>query len=109
MPNGSKISKDKARKWVKKYNQKHEKDPNFLSSILFDKSLVLDLLNEPNCAGLRIYNAEADDDRLHFVLVGVDANGNNLLPAEEATTSGSYSLLDDGQRCPGQPGCPKEF
>lgn len=109
MANGAKIPKSKARKWVKKYNQKHEKDPNFLSSMLFDKEVVLDLLNEPNCAGLRIYNAEADDDTLHFVLVGIDANGNNLLPAEEDTVTGAYSLVDEGKPCPGKPGCPREL
>jgi hypothetical protein len=109
MTKGAKITKSKARKWVKKYNQKHEKNPNFLSSVLFDKELVLELLNEPNCTGLRIYNSESDDDKLHFVLVGVDASGNNLLPTGEETTTEAYSLLDDGARCPGSPGCPEEI
>lgn len=114
MAKGEKISKSKARKWVNNYKKKHEKDDNYLSSILFDKKIVMDMLNEPKCEGLRVYNAMDDDGSLHFILVGTDANGNNILPpTEEYTTKtileatdGDPILIDDGQKCP--PDCPPD-
>lgn len=114
MANGEKISKAKARKWVNNYKKKHSSDKNYLSSMLFDKAIVISMLNEHKCEGLRVYNAMDDEGKLHFVLVGTDANGNNLLPpGEEYTTKtvidsadGDPILLDDGKPCP--PFCPDD-
>ncbi len=106
MAKGEKISKAKAKKWVNNYKAKHSKDKNFLSSMLFDKKVVVDMLNEPNCEGLRVYNAIDDEGNEHFVLVGTDANGGNLLPSSEESLTESYSLLDNGFPCP--PNCPPD-
>lgn len=114
MAKGSKISKSKARKWVNNYKKKHGNDKNFLSSMLFDKHIVLKMLNEDKCEGLRIYNALDDEGGLHFVLVGTDAEGNNILPSgdeymaktiEEADGDDPI-LINDGQNCP--PNCPDD-
>lgn len=118
MAKGEKITKKEARKWIKKYEKEHQGDANFLSSMLFDKKIVLSMLSEEGCEGLRIYNAMDDDGKSHFILVGTDAKGNNIVPdAEDYTAartidmdaSGSAILLNDGWPCPGKPGCPKEI
>lgn len=106
MANGGKISKAKAKKWVNNYKAKHGKDKNFLSSMLFDKKVVIDLLSEDKCEGLRVYNAIDDEGKEHFILVGTDAKGSNLLPSNEESLTESYSLLDEGKRCPTD--CPPE-
>lgn len=114
MAKGEKISKGKARKWVNNYKKKYEKDKNYLSSVLFDKKIVMDMLNEARCEGLRVYNAMDDEGNLHFVLVGTDANGNNLLPPGDEygaktvldSTNGDPILIDEGARCP--PTCPDD-
>jgi hypothetical protein len=112
---GDKISKSKARKWVDNYKKKHGKEKNFLSSMLFDKEVVLRLLSEKGCEGLRIYNALDDEGKEHFILVGTDAKGNNLLPKEEdddaslsmsRMADGGAMLLNDGMPCP--PFCPDD-
>lgn len=104
MAKGEKISKAKAKKWVNNYKAKYGKDKNFLSSMLFDKKVVIDMLNEDKCEGLRVYNAIDDEGKEHFILVGTDEQGNNLLPSSEESLTESYSLLDNGERCP--PFCP---
>jgi hypothetical protein len=104
MANGGKITKAKAKAWVDRYKKKHDKDPKKLFSELFDKSLIEDLLKEPGCAGLRVYNSYDENDDLHFVLVGTDANGNDLLPTTEESTTEVNSIVEDGRRCP--PFCP---
>ncbi len=58
------------------------------------------MLHEDRCKGLRVYNAVDDEGKEHFVLVGTDANGGNLLPSSEESLTESYSLLDNGLRCP---------
>lgn len=114
MAKGSKISKSKARKWVDNYKKQHSKDKNYLSSMLFDKKIVMSMLNEDKCEGLRIYNALDDEGGLHFVLVGTDADGNNILPASDEymtktideADGGDPILIDDGKKCP--PVCPPD-
>jgi hypothetical protein len=105
---GDKIIKDN-------YKKKHGKEKNFLSSMLFDKDIVLTLLNEKGCEGLRVYNALDDEGKEHFILVGTDAKGNNLLPDSDDDTPLSMSrtasdngamLLDNGMPCP--PFCPDD-
>ncbi len=114
MAKGEKISKAKAKKWVNNYKKEHEKDKNYLSSMLFNKKIVMDMLNEDKCEGLRIYNAMDDEGKLHFVLVGTDANGDNILPPTDEyvaktildSAGGDPILIDDGVRCP--PICPPD-
>jgi hypothetical protein len=114
MAKGNKISKSKARKWVNNYKKKHSKDKNFMSSMLFDKEIVLKMLKEDKCKGLRIYNALDEEGKLHFVLVGTDANGNNILPNEDeymAKTAqevegGDPIMINDGDPCPDN--CPPD-
>jgi len=46
---------------------------------LFGKNDVVSLLNQSNCAGVRIYFAIDDTSKPCFVLVGADADGNDLV------------------------------
>jgi hypothetical protein len=97
-----KISKAKAKKMADKFR----KNGKGISSVNFTAEQFERLLREPNCAGIRVYNAY-DEDKKEFTmfLVGTDANGNNLLPArEELEDSDPYSIENDGKLCP--PNCP---
>jgi hypothetical protein len=113
MAKGEKITKSKARKWVDSYKKKFGKEKYFLSSMLFDKEIVLKLLSEQGCEGLRVYNALDDEGKEHFILVGADAKGNNILPDGDDDSStmnkatGSEAMLvDNGYPCP--PACPDD-
>lgn len=114
MATGEKISKGTARKWVNNYKEKHEQDKNYLCSMLFNKQIVLSLLNERGCESLRVYNALDEEGKEHFILVGVDASGKNILPETDEYTgntadvdaNGGAFLVNNGSPCPGLPGCP---
>jgi hypothetical protein len=59
--------------------------------ITFDRSIVLRILSQPNCEGLRAYLcAKPFNEKLHtsIVLVGVDANGFDLNYAIDDTKDG---------------------
>ncbi|MCZ8021876.1 MAG: hypothetical protein O9302_14770 [Cyclobacteriaceae bacterium] len=100
MAAGGKISKKQAREWVARYRKENEGNPKVLYSETFDKDLIQELLNEPGCAGIRIYNSIDDEGKLQLILVGVDSNGKNILPSNEESTSEAEILLEFGKRCP---------
>ncbi|MCE2732559.1 MAG: hypothetical protein LW821_04255 [Flammeovirgaceae bacterium] len=100
MAAGGKISKKQAREWVARYRKENEGNPKVLYSETFDKNFIQELLNEPGCAGIRIYNSIDDEGQLQFILVGVDKDGKNILPNNEETTTEPVFLLDFGKRCP---------
>jgi hypothetical protein len=97
MANGNKIPKDKATQWVKKYKDKHKDSTN---SILYDASLIQELLNIPGCVSIRIHFAENDSSNNCLVLVAVDKDGNSILPPDNAVTTDSAFIMDDGALCP---------
>jgi len=100
MAAGGKISKKQAREWVARYRKENEGNPKVLYSETFDKEFIQELLNEPGCAGIRIYNSIDDEGQLQFILVGVDKDGKNILPNNEETTTEPVFLLEFGKRCP---------
>jgi hypothetical protein len=100
---GKKISKNQARQWTSSYQQ----NGKGAKSVMFEKADLLALLNQPECEGLRIYNAiDVDNSEQPFTmfLVGTKADGTNLLPSSEEALNETYFIWDDGQLCP--PFCP---
>ena len=58
---------------------------------MFPRDVFEALLAQPGCAGIRIYNGQAEDRTAASVLVGVNAEGNDM-------TSGA--LFEWGLPCP---------
>lgn len=94
---GKRISLAEARNRValfkKKYMERPPAEPEFIKANLFSKRLVLEVLHQPGCEGIRIYNsvnpAGRDPETGHIgevrelILVGTDKNGNDFLtPAD---------------------------
>lgn len=72
----------------------------------FNRAAIDQLLAQPGCTGLRIYYGLDDALLLHAVLVGVDAENNDLL-TPVALTAGEGDgpvIIDNSIRCP--PICP---
>lgn len=73
-----------------------------------DRSAVEGLFAQSGCVKLRVYFGMYEDLTVHTVLVGVDANDADLLPAETATDPSEDDgvIVNDGYRCP--PICPPD-
>jgi DNA-directed RNA polymerase sigma subunit (sigma70/sigma32) len=56
-----------------------------------DKTSILNLLNQPNCEGMRMYFGLDDNNKLTLVIVGTNVQGNDM-------TSGQ--ILDRMNICP---------
>ena len=97
MANGKKIPKKEAIEMVKKFKANHSKSTQ---SVLYDASLIQELLNIPGCVTVRIHLAEDDEKNTTLVLVAVDKDGNALLPLDNVTAVQSAFILDEGAKCP---------
>lgn len=88
MANGASITLSEAQTWTQNYQ---DDNPNATKAWLYDTSVLDDIITQSGCLGVRIYNAINDDDEACLVLVGVDANGDDM-------TEGV--ILDKGSPCP---------
>lgn len=79
---------------------------NFPVCETFNKSAVLELLNNPEAVFLRLYYGMSGDYAVHAILVAADADGEDMLPAaggNDVLASESQEenvILEDGFRCP---------
>jgi len=58
-------------------------------------------ISNPDCKGIRIYSGMDTDLKVHSILVGVDVNGEDILPPVD---DDEIKILEEGKRCP--PYCP---
>jgi hypothetical protein len=63
----------------------------FVRAVAFGRDAVLELLNQPGCAGIRVYQGMEEHGRRVLVLVGVDLEGKDLYLGR---------LEDKGWPCP---------
>jgi hypothetical protein len=89
------------------------------TSETFDRSAIDVLLQLPGCVSLRIYFGMEEDEKISLVIVGVDAEGKDILTpislsssnlslasAEASTDSETLTdpIVENGTKCP--PVCP---
>jgi hypothetical protein len=72
-------------------NYRNAQTGDYIKAEYFGKNAILDLLNQDNCIGMRIYYGLDNNSVKKLVLVGVDGNGNDL---------DSGVILDKGFPCP---------
>ncbi len=68
----------------------------------FNRNAFDTLLAEEGCQGLRIYMGMDEELKIHAIIVGVNENNEDILPAVAANliaTSGVV-IAEEGQRCP---------
>ncbi|HEY1047978.1 MAG TPA: hypothetical protein VGF79_16170 [Bacteroidia bacterium] len=57
----------------------------------FNKSIIQEIIDQPLCEGIRIYNAIDDSNIRTVVITGIDGNGNDLY---------NGVLAEYAERCP---------
>lgn len=72
---GEIIPLDKASKWTANYRAKN---PNKINAHFFGEHFLREILVQKNCVGLRMYYAMDEKGIQQLLVVGADANGNDL-------------------------------
>jgi hypothetical protein len=116
------ISVSKAVELTKRYRQgkiellRQLRSPDYLDKSfsmpeaeMFNRDAIALLLNQKGAKGMRIYVGQDDKGLIRFVLVGVDAKGEDIIGKRDtlkrmaytASSEGSSAIiLEVGQRCP---------
>ena len=79
------------------------KDQNILPiSETFDRDAVDAVMQQEGCVALRIYYGMTEDFLVHAILVGVNADNEDILPSTSNLTSSTDGdiLAEQGIRCP---------
>lgn len=94
---GDPISYDIAKKWVSNYQ---EKNSDGTMAHFFGYEIIKDILALEGCMGIRMYYALDDSGERQIILVGVDENGNNIVPGTNGRTKDEGVLADASFPCP---------
>lgn len=66
----------------------------------FDRNIFDTLLAKNGCTGIRIYYGMDVSQKVHAIVVAVNANNEDILPVGAAVTGGNDDIGDEAQRCP---------
>ena len=97
------ISLETAKKWTANYRATIK--PGETEAHYWGAAIIRQLLDENRSVGIRAYYAIDDNGKKQLLLVGVDEDGNNLLPKEgdasnSATAEGDPIIVDQSLPCP---------
>ncbi len=113
MSNGSFISLQQAIDMTTSYRNQREKmlEPSYRDQGVlptcetFDKTLVQQVLDQDQCVSFRVYFGMDNNKQVRTILVGVNADGKDILPEKSDAAAGEEGLIVDiAARCP--PFCP---
>jgi hypothetical protein len=85
---GEEISLETASAWTANFRSEH---PYSIKALYYGRNILLDMLDQENCVGLRFYFAIDSEGAKQLVIVGVDADGNDLY---------NGIVADRGKPCP---------
>ncbi|MCW3074259.1 MAG: hypothetical protein JWP69_1328 [Flaviaesturariibacter sp.] len=68
----------------------------------FDRAAFDTVLAQNDCQGLRIYFGMDNSYKVHAIIVGVDSNDADMIPAKSSATD--EQIIETGARCPSD--CP---
>lgn len=93
-----------AKRWTANYRATIK--PGETEAHYFGGDIIHRLLNEDKSVGIRVYYAIDDNGKKQLLLVGVDKDGNNLLPTEGAAARTTEEdedppiIVDQSKPCP---------
>lgn len=95
---GGAISLETFQKWSGNYIQENQ---DGTQAHFFGREIINQILAEEGCVGIRMYYALDDDGNRQILLVGVDSEGNDLLPsAGGRIADGGNTVADMSWPCP---------
>jgi hypothetical protein len=100
---GDPIDLQTAQLWTANYRTQN---PEELFGHYFGADIIHQILGESGCVGIRIYYAIDEKGERKLLIVGVDAQGNDLLPIEGAMNGEGNTIADFSYPCPNM--CPPD-
>lgn len=95
---GGPIDEGDAKKWMKKYKDKH---PDGIHAYFFGADIIKKIVDNPEAVGMRIYFAYGETDKTQMVLIGAREDGTNIWPDENGKDSRPGGTVgDNGKPCP---------
>lgn len=102
--NGRRITLKAARELINRHQQDtHKGEGEKLHSLFIKKTLLKELIEDENCAYVRLFvGKKASISTLHtIVIVGADKNGQNLIAdSSDLETTAHNKIYDDLGHCP---------
>lgn len=98
---GGRLDLTMARQWAQNFRNAN---PNDVRSHYFGRDILDKILAQPGCIGIRAYYALTDNKEKELLIVGVDQQGNSMLPSSAVIQPGENSIMDVSFPCP--PFCP---
>ena len=95
---GEMIDPALGQKWIDNYRNKVKSDPKAIFGEFYGFRKIEELVGQTGAVGIRIYYAIDDTGTQRMILVGTDANQNDIAPI--AGSKGQGLVLDVGFQCP---------
>jgi len=91
---GTLVSKELSKQWITNYTSKN---PSLLRAHFFGFEIVNQILNQSGCIGIRMCYALNNSGVQQILLVGVNSNGENILPSTQVAgkISGNEGIIAD--------------
>ncbi|WP_276497407.1 hypothetical protein [Pontibacter litorisediminis] len=82
-----------AAKWTKNYRERATPDPRgfVVKGHFFGREILQEILDQPGCMGIRMYHARDERGQRQVVLVGANADGEDMV---------SGTVADGAKVCP---------
>ncbi|NOT75129.1 MAG: hypothetical protein HOP08_09395 [Cyclobacteriaceae bacterium] len=93
---GGSLPNSQAKEWIKNYK---DKNPGEIQSHFFGSDIILTILSQADCVGVRIHYALDEKGVKQLILVGAKENGNNIWPSTTDSTP-SGIMADNSWPCP---------
>ncbi len=90
---GGPIDQGVAKKWMKKYEDRHTGAPH---AYFFGKDLIQKIIDHPEAVGMHVYFAYGEEDNKQVVLIGTREDGSNIWPGADKDSSDSGTVGDNG-------------
>lgn len=104
---GREMNHEEARVWVDAYRKQCEKQTKPVHAEAFSRELLLKILADDDCTGIRIYHGHCEGEP-RLLLVGMNKQGNDRhrgprgLKDDMPDNGAQTGIYGDGARCPDQ-------
>lgn len=87
---GEEIGRDLGAEMVRNFQQSF---PAETKSFIIGRNIIDQILAQPGCVGIQLYNAINENGEKTLVYVGIDANGDSMIEISTVDSNGAISQI----------------